>query len=122
MTANRNSPIKANRARRRRGMTNRHAQAKTETASGTRRVLAMGVVVSTVTLIAAGVVPETATEPGIEQVGRYCAPDGVLVMAQERLTVPVKPPEEVTVMEAALLTVAPGATVMLPLLASAKLG
>ena len=51
----------------------------------------------------------TLTVGGIEHVGEFVAPDGLEVREHVRLTVPVKPPDGVTVMVEVLPVVAPGA-------------
>jgi acyl dehydratase len=76
-------------------------------------------VVFTINVVVAAVVPLMVTEEGIEQVGTSDAPDGELVSAQLTFTWPVKPPAGVTEITDVLPVIAPGATVMLPLLVSA---
>jgi hypothetical protein len=55
-------------------------------------------------------------------VGRLLAPAGLVVSAAVRATLPVKPPLGATVMVAVFPEVAPLATVIAPLLVSAKFG
>jgi hypothetical protein len=54
------------------------------------------------------------------QVGESMAPEGAEVMAQVRLTVPLNPPTGLMVMLEVLPVVAPGLTLMAPLLESVK--
>lgn len=67
-------------------------------------------VVVTVSVEVAALVPEIVAA-GAEQPGRSCAPDGLDVTAQLKLTLPVSPPEGVTVSVVVLPLVAPGANV-----------
>jgi hypothetical protein len=57
----------------------------------------LAAVVKTVRVVVAAVVPVMLTVDGIEHVGESIAPEGELVSAQLRFTVPVNPPPGVTV-------------------------
>lgn len=60
---------------------------------------------------------------GAEQVGESVAPDGLVETAQVKLTIPVKPPEGVTLIDVVFPVVAPGLEmVMFPPFASANFG
>ena len=72
--------------------------------------------VLTLRVAVAGVVPEMVTDVGIEQVGASDAPAGELVSEQERLTPPVNPFSGVAVIVTVFPEVAPGLTLMMPLL------
>ena len=83
----------------------------------------MGAVVLTVSVLVTAVLPAIVADAGlIVQVGPYDALAGEEVMAQENVTAPVKPLVGVAVMVAPLPVVAPGATLMLPLLLSVSPG
>src|SRR5579872_2472380 len=110
-------------ARRRAGIPKKTSKASTAPPSPKRNLVsgrsssaALGAVVATESVAVAAVVPVMLTLEGMEQVGGSDPPAGELVIAQERLTAPVKPLEGVTVMVEVLPVVAPRATVMLPLL------
>ena len=79
-------------------------------------------VVVTVTVAVTAVALTTLTELVTPQVAGLTAPDGMVVTAQLRLTMPVNPPLGVTLMVDVLPEVAPAAMEMLPLLPSVKLG
>jgi hypothetical protein len=79
-------------------------------------------VVVTVSVAVCAVVPATLTELVTPQVAGLVAPAGIVVTAQDRLTVPVKPLEGVTVTLAVLPVVAAAANEMFPPLLRAKLG
>jgi hypothetical protein len=80
---------------------------------------AVAAVVLTVKVTVCADAPVTLTDVGVrEQLA--AAFDAVGVMAQERLTVPVNPPDGVTEIVDVLPVVAPLVTVMLPLLLRAK--
>ena len=70
--------------------------------------------------VVTAVVPVTSTVDAIEQVGRLLAPVGLLVSEQLMLTVPVKPPDGVTVMVDVLPLVAPGARLVMFVPVTAK--
>ena len=78
-------------------------------------------VVVTVRVAAAAAVPVMFTDAGRPQVGTLTGLEMLVVTAQERFTVPVKPLAGVKVIVAVLPVVAPGATVMEPLLLRLKL-
>jgi hypothetical protein len=83
----------------------------------------VGAVVLMVTTSVCAVVPLMVTEAVARlHVGRSAAPAGEELMAQLIATAPVNPPDGVTVIVELLPVVAPGITVMLPLLVRAKLG
>jgi hypothetical protein len=79
-------------------------------------------VVVTVTVALAGPAPVTFTELVTPQVAGLTAPVGMVVTAQERLTVPVKPFVGLAEIDEVLPVVAPAAKVMLPPLLRVKLG
>ena len=73
--------------------------------NGLRTALLVAAVVVTVRVDVAEPVP-VISAAGAEQVGRLVAPDGLVAMAQLKLTLPVNPPVGVTVK--VLVPVAPG--------------
>lgn len=76
----------------------------------------------TVTVAATGLALATFTELVTAHVAGLTAPEGIVVTAHVKLTVPVNPPLGDTLMVDVLPVVAPAATVMFPPLLSAKLG
>ena len=90
--------------------------------AGKRRSAVEAAVELTVRVAAIAVAPVTLTLEGIAQVGGSVAVAMLVVTTQLRLTVPVNPPEGVTVMVDVLPDAAPGATVMLPLSVRAMAG
>lgn len=87
-----------------------------------RSALLEAAVVLTVKVAVAAPAPLIVTEDGIVQVGGSTGLEMLVLTAQVRFTWPVKPPEGVTLIVVVLPVVAPGATVMFPLLLSAKPG
>ncbi len=80
-------------------------------------------VVFTVNTSVCAVVPLTVTDADARlHVGRSAAPVGEELMVQLIATAPVNPPDGVTLIVEVLPVVAPGLTVILPLLVRAKLG
>jgi hypothetical protein len=68
-------------------------------------------VVETASAAVAAVAPPMATEVGREHVAGLVAPAGLVVTAQVRLTVPIKPPDGVTLIVEVLPVVAPATIV-----------
>ena len=88
---------------------------------GRSNAAVVAAVVATVSIDVLAVAPLIATEAGESaQVAGSFAAAGA--MAQVRATAPVKPPDGVTLIVEELPVVAPGITVMFPLLVRAKVG